>query len=90
MAESWQGPAGGEGRKMVPFNKKYFSQTMPDSPDFQYRFFCKLFDDMVERNICLLRRGELNDRSRFSCTGCSKDRILSSMHRRRVTTGSSI
>jgi hypothetical protein len=73
---------------MAPFDKKYFSNVLPEGPDFQYRFFCKLFDDMVERNVCILRRGELNDRERFSCSGCSKDRLMTAMSRRRATMNS--
>ena len=66
-------------------DNRNFSATLPDTPEFQYRFFCKLFDDMVIRNVCVLRRGELNDRGKFSCTGCSKDRILSSMDKRKAS-----
>jgi len=42
--------------------------TGADSPE---RFFCKLFEDMIIRDICVLRRRELNNRDRFSCEGCS-------------------
>ncbi|MDH4162227.1 MAG: hypothetical protein OEW15_05995 [Nitrospirota bacterium] len=41
------------------------------------RFFCKLFDDMIVKEVCLLRRQELNNRDKFSCTGCSKDTLIS-------------
>lgn len=61
---------------------KFTSHILPDNPEFPYRFFCKLFDDMIVRNVCVLRRGELNDRGKFSCTGCSKDRIMTAMSKR--------
>lgn len=67
---------------MTSPDEKPVSRTHPDSPDFQYRFFCKLFDDMIIRNVCLLRRGELNARGKFSCSGCSKDRIMTAMSNR--------
>jgi transposase-like protein len=69
---------------MIHMDKKFFPMILPDTPDFKYRFFCKLFDDMIVKNVCLLRRGELNDRQRFSCTGCSKDRVLTAMSKRRA------
>lgn len=62
---------------------KFFPVTLPDSADFPYRFFCKLFDDMIIRNVCLLRRSELNNRKPFNCEGCSKDRLLNAMNTRR-------
>jgi hypothetical protein len=58
------------------------SNALPDSPEFPYRFFCKLFDDMIIRNVCVLRRVELNARGKFSCCGCSKDRIMTAMSKR--------
>ena len=58
------------------------SPVLPDTPEFQYRFFCKLFDDMIVRHVCILRRVELNSRDTFSCTGCSKDRIMTAMSKR--------
>ncbi len=70
---------------MVKVPGKFFPVTLPDSPDFPYRFFCKLFEDMIVRSVCLLRRSELNDRKRFSCQGCSKDRLLNAMRDRRRT-----
>jgi hypothetical protein len=63
-------------------DNKFFSVTLPDSPDFPYRFFCKLFDDMIIRSVCIMRRAELNDLIRFSCTGCSKDRMITAMSKR--------
>jgi hypothetical protein len=64
-----------------PDNKSVLT-ALPDTPEFQYRFFCKLFDDMIIRNVCVLRRGELHSRGRFSCAGCSKDRIMTSISKR--------
>lgn len=48
----------------------------------EYRYYCKLFDDMVTRTPCLLRRRELNGKSDFSCGGCSKDTMMNSRHNR--------
>lgn len=74
---------------MTPTREKYLSQTAPDSPEFPNRYFCKLFDDMIVRELCLLRRRELSGKRHFTCTGCSKDRILASLeHRRIVSYGS--
>lgn len=63
-------------------DSNYFPVTLPDTPEFRCRFFCKLFDDMIIRNVCILRRGELHDRGKLSCTGCSKDRIMTAMKQR--------
>ncbi len=49
-----------------------------ESPSCLFRFFCKLFDDMIVEDLCRLRRHELNDRTRFSCRGCSKDLLITS------------
>ena len=64
--------------------EKYSSTTSPESPDFPNRYFCKLFDDMIVRELCLLRRRELSGKRQFTCTGCSKDRILQSLEHRRI------
>ena len=48
----------------------------------EYRYYCKLCDDMVTLTPCLLRRRELNGKKDFSCTGCSKDTIMNSRHNR--------
>jgi hypothetical protein len=47
-----------------------------------YLFYCKLFDDMVVGDLCSLRRRDLKDRDRFSCSGCSKDTLMNSPHNR--------
>lgn len=47
-----------------------------------YRYYCKLFGDMITRIPCLLRRRELNGKSDFSCGGCSKDTMMNSLHNR--------
>ena len=70
---------------MTNAENKYFTATLPDSPDFAYRYFCKLFDDMIVRDLCLLRRRELSGKREFSCSGCSKDRLLCNLTRRRIT-----
>lgn len=49
----------------------------PGCGDVLERFFCKLFDDMIVNEVCLLRRRELNNRDKFSCEGCSKDTLMS-------------
>ena len=54
----------------------------PMSVAEEYRYYCKLFDDMITRTPCLLRRSELNGKSHFSCGGCSKDMIMNSRHNR--------
>jgi len=33
--------------------------------------YCKLFADDVPKNICILRKRELNGRGEFTCIGCS-------------------
>lgn len=48
----------------------------------EYRFYCKLFNDMIIRNLCHVRRQELNSLNSLSCRGCSKDIIICSPHRR--------
>jgi len=48
----------------------------------EYRYYCKLFDDMITRTPCLLRRRELNGKSAFACEGCSKDMIMNSRRNR--------
>lgn len=45
-----------------------------------YRYYCKLFGDMITRTPCLLRRRELNGKSDFACGGCSKDTLMNSRH----------
>jgi len=50
--------------------------------DNDYRYYCKLFSDMITRTPCLLRRRELNGRSDFACEGCSKDMIMNSRRSR--------
>ena len=47
-----------------------------------YRYYCKLFDDMITQTPCRLRRRELNGKSDFSCGGCSKDTMINSLHNR--------
>jgi hypothetical protein len=46
----------------------------------EYYYYCKLFDDMVIRTSCLLRRKELIGRKDYACGGCSKDTIMNSRH----------
>ncbi len=60
------------------------SQTEPVEvgKDYDYHFFCKLFDDMIVGELCFLRRTHFKGQNLFSCRGCSKDTILSSPHRR--------
>jgi hypothetical protein len=48
----------------------------------EYRYYCKLFDDMITRTPCLLRRRELNGKSTFVCGGCSKDTMMNSPRKR--------
>lgn len=48
----------------------------------EYRYYCKLFGDMITRTPCLLRRRELNGKSDFVCQGCSKDTIMNSPRNR--------
>ena len=44
-------------------------------PDDAGRHFCQLFEDMVQNEVCLLRRHALNRQDDFSCAGCKKDLI---------------
>ncbi len=48
----------------------------------EYRYYCKLFDDMITRTPCLLRRRELKGKKDFACGGCSKDTMMNSLHNR--------
>ena len=48
----------------------------------EYRYYCKLFGDMITRTPCLLRRRELNGKSTFFCEGCSKDTMMNSPRNR--------
>ena len=58
------------------------SETAEETREHPFRFFCKLFDDMIVSELCYLRRNHFNDRQLFSCRGCSKDIILNSPHSR--------
>jgi hypothetical protein len=69
---------------MTTIEGKYFTPTAPDSPEFPNRYFCILFSDMIVRDLCLLRRRELNGKRQFSCSGCSKDRLLHNLENRRI------
>jgi len=53
-----------------------------ESAALEYRYYCKLFDDMITRTPCLLRRRELNGKSEFFCLGCSKDTLMNSPRNR--------
>lgn len=55
-----------------------------DGPGEGYKFYCTLFDDMIYKGLCLIRRRELNGKDGFSCAGCSKDIIINSVCRRRL------
>lgn len=44
--------------------------------DGDYKFFCQLFDDMVFKGLCHIRRQELSGKDSFSCAGCSKDTFM--------------
>ncbi|MEK6744746.1 MAG: hypothetical protein AABZ15_14115 [Nitrospirota bacterium] len=48
----------------------------------EYRYYCKLFGDMITRTPCLLRRKELNGKEDYACGGCSKDTMMNSRHNR--------
>jgi hypothetical protein len=48
----------------------------------EYRYYCMLFDDMVTRTSCLLRREELKEKKDYACRGCSKDTMMNSRHNR--------
>ena len=48
-----------------------------------YRYFCRLFEDMITEGLCRLRRNELNTTDALSCRGCSKDIIMQSRIGRR-------
>lgn len=54
---------------MMPWEQKitdqYLSRQDTDS------LYCKLFADDVPKNICTLRKLELNGRGEFTCAGCS-------------------
>lgn len=44
----------------------------------EYRYYCKLFGDMIPRTPCLLKRRELNGKRDFFCQGCSKNTKMNS------------
>ena len=35
--------------------------------------FCKLFADRIDRQVCVIRKQELNTKEGFSCSGCDND-----------------
>jgi len=61
---------------------QFHSETAGEMKDHPFRYYCKLFDDMIVRELCFLRRNHFSDRQLFSCRGCSKDTILNSPHNR--------
>jgi hypothetical protein len=52
------------------------SKVLSTGLDGDYKFYCQLFDDMVFKGLCVLRRQELSGRDSFSCAGCSKDTFM--------------
>ena len=66
-----------------PLERRCAATVPTDGPYGGYEFYCKLFDDMIDAHLCLLRRRDLNGKNGFSCSGCSKDTILNSLDRRR-------
>ena len=35
--------------------------------------FCKLFADRIDRQVCVIRKQELNKKEGFSCSGCKNE-----------------
>ena len=55
---------------MMPCEQKLIEQRS-NRYDDSYNLYCKLFADDVPKNTCTLRKRELNERSEFTCVGCS-------------------
>lgn len=54
-----------------------FTGFSSNDHDASTRHFCKLFEDMIVKDVCALRRKELNNSRRFSCDGCDQDIVPS-------------
>ena len=67
---------------MQRIDKKASYDCNPMNMSLEYRYYCKLFGDMITRTPCLLRRKELNGKDDFTCGGCSKDTLMNSRHNR--------
>lgn len=59
-----------------PITCRASSKVRSPGMDRDFKFYCQLFDDMVFKGLCHLRRRELCGRDSFSCTGCSKDTFM--------------
>jgi len=68
---------------LKPSEQKLPHQAQGFRPSGDYRYFCLLFEDMINEGLCRLRRNELNTSDVLSCGGCSKDIILQSRFGRR-------
>jgi len=55
---------------MMPWEQKVIDQCLNRQEDTD-KLYCKLFADDVSKNICDLRKRELNGRGEFTCVGCS-------------------
>jgi hypothetical protein len=55
---------------MMPWEQKSIDQHLNRQDDSDC-FFCKLFADNVPKNVCTLRKRELNGRGEFTCIGCN-------------------
>lgn len=47
----------------------------------EYRFFCRNFQDMITLEACMARRNEALASGCRSCTGCSKDTLMTKTSR---------
>ena len=56
---------------MMPWEQKVVDQRRPKGQDDTDSLYCKLFADEVPKNICILRKRELNGRGEFTCVGCN-------------------
>ena len=55
---------------MMPWQQKVVDPNLKKQEDTD-GLYCKLFADEVPKNICILRKRELNGRGEFTCVGCS-------------------
>ncbi|OGW55121.1 MAG: hypothetical protein A2Z46_03740 [Nitrospirae bacterium RBG_19FT_COMBO_55_12] len=55
---------------MAEFNNDHAISGASERPETGLTVHCKLFSDEVTKQICSLRKKELNAQEGFSCEGC--------------------
>ena len=61
----------GRGKSMTMFSEHKNSDPGRKQPGDTFNVHCQLFADDVLKNVCDLRKRELNGRGEFTCSGCS-------------------